>query len=79
MDGTYKIRSFGWIDEYDTWEMKRAYYLTEDAGKLDATALRKGEVYVIDDFYERARAWYKTEIDRLLWIQWVREDPATPC
>ena len=41
------------------------YFFTEDALKHDLLALRKGEVYGEDDFYVRAKAWYKAEIDRL--------------
>lgn len=49
------------------------YYFTEDALKHDLAALKRGEVYERDDFYRRAKAWYKAEIDRLLHLEKVKE------
>ncbi|KAK0671917.1 hypothetical protein QBC41DRAFT_383887 [Cercophora samala] len=36
----------------------------EDDVKHDLLALRRGEIYERDEFYKRAKAWYKAEIDR---------------
>lgn len=49
------------------------YYFTEDALKHDLAALKKGEIYEADEFYKRAKAWYKAEIDRLLHLEKVTE------
>lgn len=49
------------------------YHFTELALKHDMAALQKGVVYEKADFYKRAKAWYKAEIDRLLHRQRVRE------
>ncbi|KAK3942663.1 hypothetical protein QBC46DRAFT_255841 [Diplogelasinospora grovesii] len=40
------------------------YFFTEGALKHDLQALRRGAVYIKDEFYKRAKAWYKAEIDR---------------
>jgi hypothetical protein len=48
------------------------YYFSEDALKHDLAALKRGEVYERDDFYRRAKAWYKAEIDRLLHLEKVK-------
>ncbi|KAK3906074.1 hypothetical protein C8A05DRAFT_30076 [Staphylotrichum tortipilum] len=71
----HKIRAFSWVDEHGTRKLPGVYYLMEGALRLDAAALKRGEVYIRDDFHERARAWYKSEIDRLLRIKLVREAP----
>jgi len=42
------------------------YFFSEDALKHDLAALRRGKVYTKQEFYRRARAWYKAEIDRIL-------------
>lgn len=42
------------------------YYFTEDALKHDLAALKRNEIYDSGEFYKRAKAWYKAEIDRLL-------------
>lgn len=46
------------------------YYFTEEALKHDLAALKRGKVYTKKEFYQRARAWYKAEIDRIL--HWYR-------
>ncbi|KAK3682288.1 hypothetical protein B0T22DRAFT_484362 [Podospora appendiculata] len=40
------------------------YFFVEDALKHDLGALKRGELYTKSEFYKRARAWYKAEIDR---------------
>ncbi|KAK4187398.1 hypothetical protein QBC35DRAFT_498703 [Podospora australis] len=50
------------------------YYFTEDALKQDLHALRKGEVYERNEFYKRAKSWYKAEIDRLLHLEKIKEE-----
>lgn len=42
------------------------YFVSENALKHDLAALRRGKVYTKQEFYRRARAWYKAEIDRIL-------------
>lgn len=37
--------------------------------KHDLLALKKGEVYSRDEFYNRVKAWYKAEIDRVLLLE----------
>jgi hypothetical protein len=49
------------------------YYFAEEALKHDLAALKRGEIYDRDDFYRRAKAWYKAEIDRLLHLEHVIE------
>lgn len=49
------------------------YYFTEEALKHDLAALKRGQIYERDEFYRRAKAWYKAEIDRLLHLEQVRE------
>ncbi|KAK3292377.1 uncharacterized protein B0H64DRAFT_308081, partial [Chaetomium fimeti] len=49
------------------------YYFTEDALEHDLAALKKGEVYDRDEFFKRARAWYKAEIDRILHLETVQQ------
>lgn len=49
------------------------YSFTEDALHHDLTALKKGEIYSEDEFYMRAKAWYKAEIDRLLHLEKVKQ------
>lgn len=49
------------------------YYSTEDALKHDLAALRRGDIYEWDDFYKRAKVWYKSEIDRLLHLEKVKQ------
>jgi hypothetical protein len=49
------------------------YYFAEDALKHDLAALKGGDVYDRDEFYGRAKAWYKAEIDLLLHAQLVAE------
>ncbi|GAB1316149.1 hypothetical protein MFIFM68171_06359 [Madurella fahalii] len=50
------------------------YYFTEDALKHDLAALKRGAVYEKNEFYNRAKAWYKAEIDRLLHLEKVKEE-----
>ncbi len=72
----HKTHTFSWVNEDGTSRRHRSYYFTEGAFKQDAAALKKGEVYIRDDFFNRARAWYKTEIDRRISAgELVREDP----
>jgi hypothetical protein len=54
------------------------YYFTEEALKHDLAALKTGEVYERDDFYRRAKAWYKAEIDRLLHLERVKKVSSDP-
>ncbi|KAK4149040.1 hypothetical protein C8A00DRAFT_19229 [Chaetomidium leptoderma] len=54
------------------------YYFTEDALKHDLAALKKGEVYDKDEFYKRAKSWYKAEIDRLIHLERVKATAAIP-
>lgn len=49
------------------------YYFTEVALKHDLAALKRGAVYERNEFYKRAKAWYKAEIDRLLHLEKVKE------
>jgi hypothetical protein len=49
------------------------YYFTESALKHDLAALSKGAIYRRDEFYKRAKAWYKAEIDRLIHLHRVEE------
>ena len=49
------------------------YYFAEEALRHDLAALKRGEVYGRDEFYKRAKAWYKAEIDRLLHLKQVDE------
>jgi hypothetical protein len=49
------------------------YYFTEDALIHDLAALKRGAIYDSDEFYKRAKAWYKAEIDRLLHLERVTE------
>lgn len=42
------------------------YHFTEEALKHDLGALKRGKVYTKREFYRRARAWYKADIDRVL-------------
>ena len=50
------------------------YYFTEEALIHDLAALKRGEVYDRDEFYRRAKAWYKAEIDRLLHLEQVIQE-----
>ncbi|KAK3381926.1 hypothetical protein B0H63DRAFT_546669 [Podospora didyma] len=50
------------------------YHFTEPALKHDLNALQKGKVYSADEFYTRAKAWYKAEIDRLLHREKVKQE-----
>ncbi|KAK3303177.1 uncharacterized protein B0T15DRAFT_576585 [Chaetomium strumarium] len=50
------------------------YYFTEDALKYDLAALKKGEVYSREEFYRRAKTWYKAEIDRLLHLKRIEKE-----
>ncbi|KAK4034844.1 hypothetical protein C8A01DRAFT_18410, partial [Parachaetomium inaequale] len=54
------------------------YYFTEDALEHDLAALQRGAVYGRDEFFKRAKAWYKAEIDRLLHLERVRESQTLP-
>ncbi|KAK1754237.1 hypothetical protein QBC47DRAFT_429895 [Echria macrotheca] len=47
------------------------YHMTEEGLKHDLAALRKGEIYRKADFFARARAWYKAEVDRLTHLERV--------
>jgi hypothetical protein len=49
------------------------YYFSEDALKHDLAALKRGDIYEWDEFYKRAKAWYKGEVDRLLHLKKVKE------
>ena len=49
------------------------YYFTEDALEHHLSALKRGDVYDRDEFFKRAKTWYKAEIDRLLHLGRVRE------
>jgi hypothetical protein len=49
------------------------YYFTEDALIHDLAALERGALYDSDEFYKRAKAWYKAEIDRLLHLEKAKE------
>lgn len=49
------------------------YCFTVDTLKHDIAALKQGEIYERDEFYLRAKAWYKAEIDRLLHLEAVRQ------
>lgn len=49
------------------------YYFTENALKHDLTALKRGEIYERDEFYKRAKAWYKGEVDRLLHLEKIQK------
>lgn len=49
------------------------YYFTEDALKHDLAALKRGDIYDKHEFYTRAKAWYKAEIDRLVHLARVKE------
>lgn len=49
------------------------YYFSEDALKHDLAALKRGDIYGWDEFYKRAKAWYKGEVDRLLHLEKVKE------
>ncbi|KAK4133727.1 hypothetical protein BT67DRAFT_456517 [Trichocladium antarcticum] len=50
------------------------YYFTEDALKHDLAALKRGDIYDKHEFYTRAKAWYKAEIDRLVHLARVKEE-----
>lgn len=49
------------------------YYFTEDALQQDLAALKRGEAYDKDDFFRRAKAWYKAEIDRNIHFETVQQ------
>ncbi|KAK4199290.1 hypothetical protein QBC40DRAFT_349581 [Triangularia verruculosa] len=49
------------------------FHSTEDDLKHDAGALKKGEIYGRDEFYKRAKAWYKAELDRLIYLRALEE------
>ncbi|KAK4643225.1 hypothetical protein QC761_403513 [Podospora bellae-mahoneyi] len=40
-----------------------------DGVKYDLLSLKKGEVYSRDEFYNRVKAWYKAEIDRVFLLE----------
>ena len=61
------------IDRYGVKKPIGKYYFTEEALRHDLAALKRGEVYGRDEFYKRAKAWYKAEIDRLLHLKQVEE------
>ncbi|KAK1836752.1 hypothetical protein QBC39DRAFT_377713 [Podospora conica] len=50
------------------------YHITEEGLKHDLGALKRGEIYLKDDFLVRARAWYKAEIGRLTHREKVHEE-----
>ncbi|KAK0615601.1 hypothetical protein B0T17DRAFT_656729 [Bombardia bombarda] len=50
------------------------YFFTEEALTHDLAALKKGEIYLKGDFYTRAKAWYKAEIDRIVHLKRVEND-----
>ncbi|AEO64438.1 uncharacterized protein THITE_158356 [Thermothielavioides terrestris NRRL 8126] len=52
------------------------YCFTEETLKHDIAALKRGEIYERDDFFLRAKAWYKAEIDRLLHLETVKGEAA---
>ncbi|KAK4212469.1 hypothetical protein QBC37DRAFT_193573 [Rhypophila decipiens] len=56
------------------------YYFTEEALRHDLAALKRGKVYTRQEFFPRARAWYKAEIDRILhWHRVYKErNPEKP-
>ncbi|KAM7221858.1 hypothetical protein V8F06_002851 [Rhypophila decipiens] len=56
------------------------YYFTEEALKHDLAALKRGKVYIKQEFFPRARAWYKADIDRILhWHRVYKErNPEKP-
>ncbi|KAM7190229.1 hypothetical protein V8F33_009589 [Rhypophila sp. PSN 637] len=56
------------------------YYFTEKALKHDLAALKRGKVYTKQEFFRRARAWYKADIDRILhWHRVYKErNPEKP-
>lgn len=49
------------------------YYFTEDGLEHDLVALQRNHLYRRSDFVNRAKAWYKAEIDRLLHLVRVEE------
>lgn len=49
------------------------YYFTEEALIHDLGALKRGAIHDSDEFYKRAKAWYKAEIDRLLHLEKTNE------
>ncbi|KAM7203591.1 hypothetical protein V8F20_003886, partial [Naviculisporaceae sp. PSN 640] len=53
-------------DRKGRYEKIGKYYFTEQALKHDLGALKRGKVYTKQEFYRRARAWYKADIDRIL-------------
>ena len=61
------------IDRYEVKRPIGKYYFTEEALRHDLAALKRGEIYGRDEFYKRAKAWYKAEIDRLLHLKQVNE------
>lgn len=50
------------------------YHWYEEGLVHDLNALKRGKIYTRDDFLERARSWYKAEIDRLTHLERVQED-----
>ncbi|EAQ84760.1 hypothetical protein CHGG_08774 [Chaetomium globosum CBS 148.51] len=54
------------------------YYFTEDALQQDLAALKRGEAYDKDDFFRRAKAWYKAEIDRNIHFETVQQEMFQP-
>ncbi len=57
------------VDRYGAKKPIGKYYFTEEALRHDLAALKRGEIYGRDEFYKRAKAWYKAEIDRLLHLK----------
>ncbi|KAJ4303866.1 hypothetical protein N0V88_001463 [Collariella sp. IMI 366227] len=49
------------------------YYVTEDALHHGLSTLKIRETYDEDEFYTRAKAWYKAEIDGLLHLEKVKQ------
>jgi hypothetical protein len=64
---------------YVNWKGENAvrpigkYYFSEDALKHDLAALKREDIYEWDEFYKRAKSWYKGEVDRLLHLEKVKE------
>ncbi|SPQ26711.1 0bbc4d6a-1134-4cab-9f75-326520e0370e [Thermothielavioides terrestris] len=52
------------------------YCFTEETLKHDIAALKRGEIYERNDFFLRAKAWYKAEIDRLIHLETVKGEAA---
>ncbi|KAK0702931.1 hypothetical protein B0T21DRAFT_299653 [Apiosordaria backusii] len=69
---TWNISDNGSSQDSGTQPIGR-YHSTEDALKHDLSALKKGEIYNCNEFYKRAKAWYKAEIDRMLHLQHLEQ------